>query len=224
MTSSSPVFLFGASGHARVAIDVFRSRGVVVLACLVSGPLGPDGESVEASLAGVPVRSEADALDDLASIPGVRAFVAIGDNGVRARVAASARVRGLTLANAVSAHAYVAPDVRLGSGILVVHNAVINAGSVLGDDVIVNTGATVDHDGRLADAVHVAPGCHLAGNVSVGRESFLGVGTSVIPGIAIGARSVVGAGSVVIRDLGDDRVAWGNPAHHHETENRNGRR
>lgn len=183
-----------------------------MVACLVPG--AASGSSVS----GVPVRDEVTALGDLLRLPSVRGFVAIGDNAARVRVSASLRQRGLLLATAISPNAYVAPDVAVGTGVLIVHGAVVNAGTRIGDDAIVNTGATVDHDGLIGNGAHIAPGCHLAGNVTVGRLSFLGVGTVVIPGIEIGSESTLGAGSVVIRDLGDNRMAWGNPAHHHERE------
>lgn len=205
MTVASEVVVFGAGGHAKVVADVLRSAGVVVRAFLASESGG--------SIDGIPVLEEGAAVDELvasAQLPG--AIVAIGDNGVRARVAARVRERGFALVNAISPTAYLAHDVVLGSGILIAPQAAINAASVIGDDVIINTGATVDHDNRIAAGAHIAPGSHLAGNVSVGERTFLGVGTAVIPEITIGADSVIGAGSVVIRDIPPRTRAWGNPA------------
>ena len=71
---------------------------------------------------------------------------------------------------------------------------------------------TVDHDCVIGDFVHIAPGVNLAGNVSVGDGSMVGVGTSVIPGIRIGKNCIVGAGSVVIEDVPDNSVVVGSPA------------
>jgi len=203
---ASRVFLFGAGGHAKVVIDVLRAQGVEVEACL--SPDAPAGELLD----GVPVLDEISGLEALLAAGRRVAFVAIGDNSVRMRVATRARARGLTLINAVSPSAIVAPDVKFGSGILVVHGAVINAATVIGDDAIVNTAASIDHDGLIGRGAHIAPGSHLAGNVTVGDGAFLGIGTVVIPGRLIGDRAVLGAGSVVIRDIAAGRRAWGNPA------------
>lgn len=205
MTVPSEVVVFGAGGHAKVVADVLRSAGVVVRAFLAA--------SANESIGGVPVLDESTAVEEMAvvgELPG--AFVAIGDNSVRTRVAARVRERGFSLVNAISPTAYLAHDVVLGTGILIAPQAAINAASVIGDDVIINTGATVDHDNTISTGAHIAPGSHLAGNVSVGERSFLGVGTAVIPGITIGADAVVGAGSVVIRDIPSHARAWGNPA------------
>jgi maltose O-acetyltransferase len=41
---------------------------------------------------------------------------------------------------------------------------------------------------------------------------MIGTGSAIIPGIKIGAMVIVGAGSVVVRDLPDGALAFGNPA------------
>ncbi|NUT00772.1 MAG: hexapeptide transferase, partial [Sphingomonas sp.] len=69
-----------------------------------------------------------------------------------------------------------------------------------------------DHDCDIGRAAHIAPGCALAGCVTVGDRTFLGAGTSVIPGVTIGEDSMIGAGSVVVRDLPDRVTALGVPA------------
>ncbi|CAG0907771.1 unnamed protein product, partial [Darwinula stevensoni] len=63
--------------------------------------------------------------------------------------------------------------------------AIINAEAVIGNLAVINTGATIDHDCRIGQAVHIAPQCALAGNVTVGNQSFLGIGCKVIPDIVI---------------------------------------
>ena len=78
--------------------------------------------------------------------------------------------------------------------------------------MILNTGATVDHDCVIGDAVHIAPGSHLAGNVTLEEGVFLGIGTVVIPGRRIGAWTRVGAGAAVVHDLAANVTAIGVPA------------
>ena len=91
-------------------------------------------------------------------------------------------------------------------------NSVINCSAVIGNAAIINTSASVDHDCILHDGVHICPGVNLAGNVEIGRLTWIGIGSSVIERIKIGEAVVVGAGSVVINDILDKKTVAGNPA------------
>jgi sugar O-acyltransferase (sialic acid O-acetyltransferase NeuD family) len=95
---------------------------------------------------------------------------------------------------------------------MILPSATVNIDSVVGNHVILNTSSSVDHDCRIGDYAHIAPGCHLGGGIIVGEGTFLGVGTSVVPGVRIGRWSVIGAGAVVTKDLQDNCTAVGVPA------------
>ena len=47
--------------------------------------------------------------------------------------------------------------------------------------------------------------------VTVGKECWIGMGTSILPGVTIGDGVVIGAGSVVAKDLPSYSIAVGNP-------------
>jgi maltose O-acetyltransferase len=47
----------------------------------------------------------------------------------------------------------------------------------------------------------------------VGAQTLVGSGARVLPGVRVGSRVVVGAGAVVVRDVPDDTVVTGVPAH-----------
>lgn len=204
MILENGVIVFGAGGHAKVAIDVLLSAGRPVVACIT-----PDGGG---ALAGIPILSESSGLPDLLAKGYRAAFVAIGDNRIRRREAIRLRLNGLQLVNAVSPRAYIAENVWFGTGILVMHGVVINSGSRIDDDAIINTASSVDHDNRIGAGVHIAPGSHLAGTVTVADGAFIGIGSVVLPGLTIGRGAVVGAGSVVVEDVAEYHRAWGNPA------------
>lgn len=201
------LIIIGASGHARVALDVALAGGerVVGFVDLAHSPGAiVDGVSVLA-------REPEDCRELLGG--GVDWFVAIGDN--RTREALFERLRACTdreSVNLVHPSAVLSPRIQLGRGVFIAPGVIVNTGSRLGDGVILNTGASLDHDGLLDDFAQVSPGCRLAGNVTVGRRSFLGTGVSVIPGVSIGADAVVGAGAVVVRDLPAGVLALGVPA------------
>lgn len=200
------VFVFGASGHAKVVIDILELTKGTRVAFVVDDATRTHGGTI----CGYPVIGGRDAL--LARRRKVKSgIIAIGDNAARARIAAWLAEQGFRAARAVHPAATIARDVEIGDGTAVMAGVVINRETRIGSHVIVNTGASVDHDCAIGDCAHIAPGCHLCGGVRIGAGAFLGAGTTVIPGVTIGAQAVVGAGSAVLQDIPDGARVAGSP-------------
>lgn len=64
----------------------------------------------------------------------------------------------------------------------------------------------------LEKGVHIAPGCNLAGNITIREKTMIGIGSNIIQGISIGSDVIVGAGSSVIKDIESNQIVVGNPA------------
>jgi acetyltransferase-like isoleucine patch superfamily enzyme len=88
----------------------------------------------------------------------------------------------------------------------------VNAAAEIGRGVIVNTSASVDHDCRVGEFAHLAPGSVLGGEVVVGARAFVGLGARILPCVTIGEEAVVGAGAVVLRDVPPGATVVGVPA------------
>lgn len=91
-------------------------------------------------------------------------------------------------------------------------NAVINASVKIGRSCIINTASSIDHDCIINDFVHVSPGVHVAGTVTIGRNTWLGIGSTVINNLEICANCIIGAGSTVIKDIKEEGTYVGSPA------------
>jgi sugar O-acyltransferase (sialic acid O-acetyltransferase NeuD family) len=195
--------LFGCGGHGRVVADVACEGDFAVDLILDSQP-----SCLE--LAGIPVFSSA-AFDWL-TLGTFQFLVAIGDNQVRSRVYQELLGRGGIPFTLMHPGSIVSRGAAIGLGSVVMPGVVVNTGARVGQNTILNTCCSVDHDCVIGDAVHVAPGCRLAGSVEIGDGTLIGIGSCLIPGVRIGRQCVVGAGSVVVRDLPDFAVAYGNPA------------
>lgn len=195
-------YVLGAGGHARVVVAALEAAGTTVV-----GMFDDDPTRFGTKVDGVPVLGRlADHLPLDAPL-----VLAIGSNATRARLAAAFDGQ-VTWASVIHPTAWVHRTVVLGPGTVVFAGAVVQPGTVVGAHAIVNTGACADHDGRLGDFVHLAPGCHLAGTVTLGDGAFCGVGVSIVPGVTVGAWTTVGAGGVVVGDLPEKVVAVGVPA------------
>jgi UDP-perosamine 4-acetyltransferase len=199
------IIVVGAGGHAKVCIESLRAMGESIAFCVGASDSPPE-------CAGVPVLRGDENLSRLRAEGYSRLFVAIGSNQLRERLAILCLEQGYNLVNAISPHAVISKSVVLGRGVAVMAGVVINADTVIEDLAIINTAATVDHDCRVGQAAHVAPQSALAGNVSIGNLSFLGIGCKVIPDIRIAERATVGAGGVVICNIEADAIVVGVPA------------
>ena len=82
----------------------------------------------------------------------------------------------------------------------------------LGNHVTVTNGVVfISHDGGVWVGRDQYPALNVFGQITVGENSFIGIGTIILPGVSIGKNCVIGAGSVVTRDIPDDSVAAGVP-------------
>lgn len=186
------MYLYGASGHAKVVIDILSANHIPVDALVDDNP-----ELQE--LHGIPI---------VHSVEGLSPFIiSIGSNKTRKMIAE--RING-PFAIAVHPSAIISTYARINEGSVVMQGAIIQSDVHIGKHCIINTAATVDHECIIEDYVHVSPNASLCGNVHVGEGTQIGAGSVVVPGIKIGKWSLVCAGSVVTTDIPDYCVAAGN--------------
>lgn len=206
MTSAAGVFVFGASGHAKVVIDAIEraGRSAVLFVC-------DDAKDKRCTrLMGYAVIGGREAL--LARRAETHlGIVAIGDNEARVQVAAWLVANGYALASVVHPAASIGREVNIEDGTVVMAGCVINSGTRIGRNVIINTGASIDHDCEVGEGVHIGPGARICGHVSIGAGTLIGAGSTVIPSVRIGRGAVIGAGSTVLNDLPDGARAAGTP-------------
>lgn len=200
----------GASGHARVILDILRSEDRYEIVGLIDS-----FKSAGTELAGFQVLgNEAFLVESFhrGNIQG--AVVGIGDNSIRSRITAnlSTAMPDLPFYAAVHARATVSPDSTIGPGTVVMAGAVVNPGCTIGSGCIINTNASIDHDGRMDDFSSLAPACSTGGNVSIGTHSAIGIGAILFHAINVGEHTVIGGGAVVTRDIPACSVAMGVPA------------
>lgn len=187
------MYLYGASGHAKVIIDILEASGITV------DGLYDDNEAVT-SLLGYPVQRYGGESSG-------ETIISIGNNEIRRQVAE--RIGG-SFGMAIHPTAIVSPRARIGEGSVVMQGAIVQSEATIGKHCIINTGATVDHECIIGDFAHISPNATLCGNVTVGEGSQIGAGSVVVPGVHIGKWTLICAGSVVTKDIPDYCIASGN--------------
>ena len=200
------LLLIGGGGHCHSVLDSINSSGKYDEIGII--------DNVGCSFLGFKTVGTDDDLPRLFNEGWTDAFITVGSVGntnVRHRLYETVKSIGFNVPSIIDPTTVVAGDVTIGEGVFAGKRCVINAGVVLGDCSIINTGAIVEHDCRIGSFTHISPGAVLCGQVTVGNDSHIGAGTVVRQLINIGNNSLIGAGSVVVKDIGDNTKAYGNP-------------
>jgi len=199
------VFVFGASGHAKVVLDIIERQGGYSVGCVLDDNLALSGKKLHGHTILSP-------RERILSAGIKRGIVAVGDNVARCRISEWLRKKGFSLVSLIHPSVQLARGVTIGDGTVLMPGVVINSDAKIGRDAIINTCSSVDHDCVIGSGVHVAPGSVLCGAVRVGNMAFIGAGTVIIPNISVGSRATVGAGSTVISNIPPGVTVMGSPA------------
>lgn len=187
------MYLYGASGHAKVIIDILTASGIVVEGMF-------DDDKTIDQLMSIPVSHDWKGESPI--------VVSIGNNQTRKQIVQKLKCEFGTVIHPSSV---VSPNATIGEGSVVMQGTIVQSGATVGKHCILNTGASIDHECTIEDYVHISPQAALCGNVHIGEGAWIGAAAVVIPGVKIGKWAVIGAGSVVVNDIPDGVVAYGNP-------------
>lgn len=187
------MYLYGASGHAKVIMEIIKAQGGTV-----EGLVDDNLELSE--MGGVPVVHDPHGLSPF--------IISIGNCAIRKEIAQSLHC---DFATAIHPSAIISPSATIEEGSVIMQGAILQAQVKIGKHCIVNTKASVDHECVIGDYVHIAPGCTISGCVHIGEGTWIGVGTTIIQGVHIGKNCFIGAGSVIVNDIPDNVKAFGVP-------------
>ncbi|WP_026945879.1 acetyltransferase [Algoriphagus marincola] len=203
MSESKSVFLFGYSGHAYVIIESLLDAGYHIngyfdLKKAIKNPYELEYLGYEGGV-------------DLKGIVGKDlVFPSVGENLIRKKLISVFEDLGLNQFIAKDPSANISRSAKLNNSTYIGKNVMVNSQSEIGKGVILNTSCIIEHDCKVSDYSHIAPGAVLCGNVSIEEESMIGANSVVKQNAKIVSGSVIGAGSVVTSDILEKGVWVGN--------------
>ena len=140
-------------------------------------------------------------------------YISIGDNLSRKKIFTILEEKNTSLPILKHFSSIISLNAEIGKGTVIMQGSIINAFAIIGKGVICNTNSIIEHESIIGDFNHIAPGAVLAGKVKTGSNVFIGANAVIKNGISVGDNVIIGAGAVVVKDIPNNSIVIGNPAH-----------
>ncbi len=203
------LLLIGGGGHCKSVLDT-----ILALEAYSDVAIVDLKDNIGKTVLGVPIIGSDDDLSNLFKTGYKYAFITLGSIGntrLRRMLYEAIREIGFIIPTVIDPSATVSEHVAISEGVFVGKGAIVNAGSTIEACAIINSGAIIEHDCMVGAFAHVAPGTTLCGDVTVGNDTHIGANTVIRQGLTIGSNVLIGIGSVVVGDIQDHIIAFGNP-------------
>jgi len=203
------IILVGGGGHCKSCIDVIESENKYT----IKGVLDLPSELGKEVLGYTVIGND----DDIASFAkqGYSFLITVGHMGkpdLRKKLFNVIKSNGGKLPVIISAKAHVSKYSNIGSGTIIMHNAIVNADATIGENCIINSKALIEHDVVICNDCHISTNANVNGNCIVGDNCFIASNSTLKNGIEIVEGSFLGIGSVLTKSITEKAIYFGNPA------------
>lgn len=107
---------------------------------------------------------------------------------------------------------YIAPNVQLSPGTVIMPQVAVSSGTKFGKSCIVMVGATVGHDNEIGDYCHIAAQACVGAYLKIGVGVHIGLNSTIRENLVIGNFATIGMGAVQTKNVGESEIWAGNPA------------
>ncbi len=206
---SKKILLVGGGGHCKSVLDTL----VTLNEYDEIGIIDKD-ENIGQELLGVKVLGCDEDLQKLYNEGFKYAFVTVGSVGnpsLRIKIYNNLKKIGFIIPTIIDKSSIISKFANIEEGVFIGKGCVVNSSATIGKCAIINTSSVIEHDCYVGDFVHLSPSATLCGNVTIKESSHIGANAVVKQGVEIGEKSIIGMGSVVLKDVKNSVVAYGNP-------------
>lgn len=204
------VLVLGASGHAKVVIDILQSmKKFEIIGCLGMP------EEVGKEILGVKVIGTDEKLSEFPSSSGIQLAMGIGgydSNEYRKKKYFECKEAGYSFVTGVHPSAVLCQGVELGEGTIVCAGVVLNTDVKVGENSIMVTSCVVDHETKIGAHSLIATGCKVGAQSTIASGALVACGASVISRVTVGENALVAAGATVVGDVASGKAVFGTPA------------
>lgn len=200
--------IYGAGGLGREVLELARiiNRREKVWDDIIFIIDGKPGNDVN----GIMVYSYNDAIEKFSG--NLEVSMGIGEPTVRLRLFENLEKDGVKVTTLIHPDVYIPDTTVVGKGVTIQMGNFISCNVVIEDYVYIQPHTNIGHNDVLKKGCVISGFCNLAGSVTVGEFSYLGISSCLKEGVTIGNNSIIGMGSAVYKDIPDEMIAMGNPA------------
>lgn len=193
MARTEKIYIYGASGHGLVCADIAMNMGYKEVIFV--------DDDTQKGLKFEPNLAQFDM------------FIAIGNNNTRKKIFEKVKNCGFKCVSLIHKSAIISKSAFISSeNVAIMPNVIINAKAQIKTGVILNSTCVIEHECVVNEFSHISVGAKLAGNVSIGKQCFLGVNSCVLPNLSLHNEVVLGAGAVATKNIKQKGVFVGVPA------------
>lgn len=197
------IIVIGSGGHAKVVIDAAIDAGKKVI-----GLVDTNYQNQKETILGIKVLGGFETLSKYDKTK-VSLIIAIGDNLKRKEYYLKLKKQGFLFAKIIHPTSVISKFTTIGEGAFINAGVIINAEVVISNNCIINSGSIVEHEAKIGDYTHLAPGVRVGGRTIIEEGVFVGIGSNIAQSIKIGHNATIGAGSVIIKDIHENSTVVG---------------
>jgi sugar O-acyltransferase (sialic acid O-acetyltransferase NeuD family) len=186
------IILIGGGGHCKSVIDVIEQEDEFQIIGIVDKP-----ELLGTKVLSYPIIGNDSDLSNLAK-KYQYALVTVGQirsSALRMKIFDLAIKSGFSIPAVISPRAYVSKHAIVGTGTIVMHDALVNVNAKIGQNCIINSKALIEHDVIIEDHCHISTASVINGGTTVKANTFYGSNATSREYMEVGG--FIKAGSVV---------------------------
>lgn len=186
------LILVGGGGHCRACIDVIELQKKYKIVGILDSP-GKVGET----LSGYTILDTDDGMARYVA-QGCHFLVTVGQvesSKLRQHLYSKLEQLNASIATVISPRAYIARTAKIDKGVIVMHDALVNAGAHISNNCIINTKSLIEHDADVQPHCHISTGAIVNGGAKISSGTFVGSNSVVVHGVSTKIDDFVKAGS-----------------------------
>ncbi|MFH6769234.1 acetyltransferase [Gaetbulibacter aquiaggeris] len=204
------IVIIGASGHAKVIIDIIEKRNEYKIIGLIDSY-----KTHNEKIMGYSILGNENLIPQLMKNQEIiGGIIAIGDNWSRGKVRdlIKSLAPNFKFLPAIHPDAILYNKFKIKQGVVIMAGTIINSDAIIEEFCILNTKSSLGHDSLMKRFSSLAPNATTGGNVTIGKFSSVSISSTLIHNIKIGNHTIIGAGSLVVKDFENNIIAYGVPA------------